>query len=298
MKYGVCLPYMKPDFDKATMREWCRRVDEGPFDAIYCGERITGTSHEMTVLLSMAAAFTERVRIIPSLYVLPMHSAVWAAKQVATLDRMSGGRVTMCVGVGGRPKDYQSVGAPFERRWQRMDEQIAVMKSIWQGEPAFEGADPVGPGPAQVGGPPILLGAMGPKSTARGAQWADGVFSFSGGGNGDEIAHYFGMAREAWQAAGRASDPYLLGGFFVCLAAQNPEQTLRQYAYDYLVTNAGEDIAKAYADGMTGFSAEAVQASLDAYEAAGCQEIQFSTVIADVEEVDRLADIVRARQAR
>lgn len=296
MKYGVCLPYMKPEFTKSVMRDWCQRVDDGPFDAIYCGERITGTSHEMSVMLSMAAAFTERVRIIPSLYVIPMHSAVWAAKEIATLDRLSDGRVTVCVGVGGRPKDYQAVGASFDRRWQRMDEQIAEMRSIWNGEPPFEGADPVGPGPAQGGGPPILLGAMGPKSTRRGAEWADGVFSFSGSGSGDEIAHYFKMARDSWKDAGRDADPYLLGGFFVCLSPANPEQTLWQYAYDYLVTNAGHDLAKGYADAMTGFSVENIHASLDAYEAAGCQEVQFSTVTANVEEVDRLAEIVNARK--
>jgi N-acetylglutamate synthase/N-acetylornithine aminotransferase len=63
-----------------------------------CGERITGYTLEMRNTLAFAAAVTERVRIVPSLYVLPMHSAVWAAKEIATLDLLSNGRVTVTVG--------------------------------------------------------------------------------------------------------------------------------------------------------------------------------------------------------
>ena len=65
----------------------------------------------MRVLLGAAAAVTSRVRVVPSLYVLPMHSAVWAAKEIATLDVISAGRVTVTVGVGGREKDYRAVDA-------------------------------------------------------------------------------------------------------------------------------------------------------------------------------------------
>ena len=104
MRFGICLPYMERDYDRATILAWCRRADAGPFYSLSCGERITGYTFEMRVLLAAAAAVTERVRIVPSLYVLPMHSAVWAAKEIATLDVLSEGRVTMTVGVGGREK--------------------------------------------------------------------------------------------------------------------------------------------------------------------------------------------------
>merc|ERR1711974_132219 len=114
-------------------KDWCRIIDQGPFSSLSCGERITGYSMEMRNILAFAAASTERVRIVPSLYVLPMHSAVQSAKEIATLDILSNGRVSVTVGVGGREKDYQALGAEMKGRFQRMDEQIALMNRIWRG---------------------------------------------------------------------------------------------------------------------------------------------------------------------
>ena len=109
MDIGFCLPYMKNGLDRELVQEWCMRTDQGPFSTLSCGERITGPQEvmDMRVTLAFAAAITERVKIMPSLYVLPMHSAAMVAQEVATLDRLSNGRVQVCVGVGGREKDYQ-----------------------------------------------------------------------------------------------------------------------------------------------------------------------------------------------
>ena len=170
MDIGICLPYMERDYDRSTTTDWCRLIDSGPFSSLSCGERVTGPTQDMRVLMSAAAALTERVRIVPSLYVLPMHSAVRAAKEVATLDVLSGGRVTMVVGVGGREHDYRALGQPFERRFARLDEQVAQMRRIWRGEPPFEGADPVGPRPVQEGGPPLLAGVNMPTISRMGAE--------------------------------------------------------------------------------------------------------------------------------
>jgi alkanesulfonate monooxygenase SsuD/methylene tetrahydromethanopterin reductase-like flavin-dependent oxidoreductase (luciferase family) len=293
MKFGMCLPYMEPDFDRKAMMEWFRKIDEGPYYSLSCGERITGPTLEMRVMLAAAAAVTERVRINPSLYVLPMHSAVWAAKEIATLDVLSEGRVTATVGVGGREKDYQAVGASFTKRHQRMDEQIAEMKNIWAGNPPFDGADPVGPVPVQAGGPPILIGAMGPKSTRRGAEWADGVYSFSMTGSGEEISNMFSMADEAWQDAGRDSKPYRMGGFWYTLV-DNGEQKLKQYVFEYLKI-VGDEIAQMVAETMVRFDEGAIREAIDAYEDAGCDELMLSPVTIDIVEIDRLSEIIASR---
>src|SRR5262249_44045143 len=144
VEFGACLPYMERGYSRRTTLEWCRGVDVGPFRSLSCGERITSYTQEMRVLISAAAALTSRVRIVPSLYVLPRHDPVWAAKELATLDVLSEGRVTAVVGIGGRPDDYRAVGASFERRYARLDEGVARMRRIWAGEPPFPGADPVG----------------------------------------------------------------------------------------------------------------------------------------------------------
>jgi alkanesulfonate monooxygenase SsuD/methylene tetrahydromethanopterin reductase-like flavin-dependent oxidoreductase (luciferase family) len=127
------------------------------------------------VQLAAAAALTERVRLWTTLVVLPAHNAVQVAKDMASVDRLSDGRLTVGVGVGGRRQDFEAIGGDFGHRWQRMDEQVATMRRIWAQEPPFEGSDPVGPPPVQVGGPPLVAGVMGPKALARAAQWAVGV---------------------------------------------------------------------------------------------------------------------------
>ena len=290
MRYGICLPYMERDYDRAKILAWCRGVDAGPFHSLSCGERITGYTFEMRTLMAAAAAVTERVRIVPSLYVLPMHNAVWAAKEIATLDVLSGGRVTLVVGVGGRENDFRAVGASLEKRHQRMDEQVAEMRRIWAGEPPFEGADPVGPQPLQAGGPPILIGAMGPKSMARGAQWAQGVYAFAMQGEPSELRANFDMADRAWEQAGRADRPHRVGGMWFSLADNAPRR-LKEYVYGYLRI-AGEQVANKLASRMTRSSPDAIRRAIDGAREAGAEELVFVPATADLSEVERLSELL------
>ncbi len=293
MKIGICLPYMKRDLNRQTFLDWCKLVDEGPFSSLSCGERITDYTFEMRAVLAFAAAVTERVRIVPSLYVLPMHSAVWAAKEIATLDQLSNGRVTVTVGVGGRENDYKAVGASFKNRHQRMDEQIAEMRRIWSGEAPFEGADPVGPAPIQQGGPPILAGAMGPKAIARASVWADGLYSFSMNGSRSETDAMFNNGRDAWQAAGRNSAPNLVGGFWYCLA-DDAENQLKSYVYNYLKV-LGDDMANAVAASMTRYTPDNILEAIDDMEAAGSDEIFLVPATAELSELERLMNLLEKR---
>lgn len=281
---------MKKEIDRQVLVDWCRLADDGPFESLSCGERITGPTVDMRVMLAAAAALTERVRIVPSLYVLPMHSAVRAAKEIATLDVISNGRVTVTVGVGGRPKDYQAVGASFERRHQRMDDQIAEMKRIWAGEPPFEGADPVGPTPVQAGGPPILIGAMGPKAIRRGAEWADGIYAFSMNGVQSEMEGMLATARGAWKEAGRGSGPYEAGGFWYSLA-DDAETKLHDYVYKYMEI-AGAKVANAIAGNVTRNSPEAVREGLENMRAAGCEECYMVAATHELSEIERLVPLL------
>ena len=290
MKISLCLPYAKAEMDRGALIDWCQAADQGPFESLSCGERIMGPAVDMRITLGAAAALTERVRIVPSLYVLPMHSAVRAAKEIATLDVMSGGRVTLTVGVGGRPKDYQAVGASFERRHARMDEQIAEMKRVWAGERVFDGADPIGPSPVQSGGPPILIGAMGPKAIRRGAEWADGIYAFSMNGEQDQMSGMLGTARAAWKDAVRGAGPYEAGGFWYSLA-DDSEDRLKEYVYKYLEI-ASPEAAKAVAASMTRHSPEAVREGLENMRAAGCEECYMVAATQDLAEVERLIPLL------
>ena len=294
MKIGICLPYMKAGLSREDYMAWFTRVDDGAFHSISCGERIHGPSFDMRIVLAAAAAITTRVEITPTLYVLPMHNATRVAKEVATLDILSGGRVNnMVVGYGGREKDYQAVGAIFKGRYERMDGQVAEMQQVWQQQEMVEGAGPIGPAPVKPGGPNILAGAMGPKSIARCAQWAHGLYAWSGNADTQEWSNTFSMADEAWQQAQRTRKPYRLGGFWYTLAT-NGQQKLYDYVYEYLAI-AGPDIATMMAQSVHRSSADALREALDNAEAAGCQEVFLVPATAELVEIDTLCDLLAQR---
>ena len=294
MKIGICLPYMKAGLTRKDYFNWFQRVDEGPFHSISCGERIHGPSFDMRVILSAAAAVTTRVEITPTLYVLPMHSATRVAKEVATLDILSGERVKqIVVGYGGRDKDYAAVGASFKGRYSRMDKQVAEMQQVWAQQEIVTGAGPIGPAPSQAGGPRILAGAMGPKSIERCSQWADGLYAWSGNAESAELKNTFAMADAAWERAGRAEKPYRLGGFWYTLA-ENGQQKLYDYVYEYLAI-AGHDIATMMAESVHRSSAESVLIALDNAQASGCEEVFMVPATAELEEVDKLCELLAKR---
>ena len=294
MKIGICLPYMKAGLGREDYLTWFRAADDGPFHSVSCGERVHGPTFDMRVVLSAAAAVTERVEITPTLYVLPMHSAVGVAKEIASLDVLSGGRVRkVCVGYGGREQDYQALDAPFKGRYGRMDRQVETMRRVWAGEEVVEGAGPIGPQPTRPGGPMLLAGAIGPKSIERCAQWADGLYGWSGNGERQEYDNTFGTADAAWERAGREHKPYRLGGFWYTLADAG-QRKLYDYVSDYL-SIAGPEIATMMAESVHRSSADAIREALDNAEAAGCEELFVVPATAEMVEIDGFAEILARR---
>lgn len=293
MQVGICMPYMERDYSRATTLDWCRRIDGGPFSTLSCGERIGSHTQDMRIVLAAAAALTSRVRIMPSLYVLPMHPAVLVAKEIATLDVLSAGRVTATVGIGGREGDYRALGQPFGRRFERLDLGVAAMRRIWAGEPPFPGADPVGPTPVQPGGPPLLAGAMGPKAIRRAAAWADGIYGWSMDASAGPVKQQFDLARAAWSAAGRRERPRLVTGFWFSLADDAPAK-LRAYVHEYLRV-AGEAPARAAADRVRASSPDAIRSALDAIEALGADECMLVPATLEIQEVERAAELIARR---
>jgi alkanesulfonate monooxygenase SsuD/methylene tetrahydromethanopterin reductase-like flavin-dependent oxidoreductase (luciferase family) len=293
MKIGLCFPYTQENLSREVMLEWFRRVDEGPFSTISCGERVVGPSVDMMALLPAAAAVTERVRIVPTLYVLPMHSAIKVAKHAATLDLISGGRTTITVGVGGRVHDYMCMEKEPVHRHARMDEQVAQIRRIWAGEAPFEGVEPVGPQLVQPGGPPILAGVMGPKAIKRAARWADGVYSWSGNGVAKEMEVQQARIVSAWEEAGRDTAPERVAGFWYSLAP-NADEKLKAYVYKY-IRAIGESAARAMSRSVDRSSQDAVRASLDAYEELGVEECWLNSATAEMAEIDGLLEVIEKR---
>ncbi len=292
MQISMTLPTMLPH-GRADLLAWCRTVDEGPFASLAVPERITYTSHSWVVQLAAAAALTERVRLWTTIVILPAHDAVDTAKQLASVDVLCDGRLTVGVGVGGREHDYRAIGADMARRWERMDAQVATMRSIWAGEPPFEGADAVGPPPVQPGGPPLVAGVSGPKALARAACWAAGV---------DEGGTVFGVdaasaaatverIRAAWRAAGRAHAPHISASLWYALG-DGAEDRLRRYCYDYMRVF-GDEVARRFAAAVGCHTTAALRSDLEGLESAGVDELFLVPTTTDIGELARTVEVLR-----
>jgi alkanesulfonate monooxygenase SsuD/methylene tetrahydromethanopterin reductase-like flavin-dependent oxidoreductase (luciferase family) len=271
---------MARGYSRATTVEWSRGIDAGPFSSISCGERITFHNSEMLVTNAAAAALTERVRVFVNLVVLPIHPIPVIAKQLATLDVLCDGRLTVGLGIGGREHDYLAAGASMVRRHQRLDDGVGELRRLWAGGAAFDGADPIGPPCVQPGGPPLLAGAMGPKALARAARWADGVSGFALTADAGEMSAAVEGSRAAWEATGRDDRPRVVTGCFYSLGGDDPRGTLAGFTYDYLEIF-GRGFARALAEEAPVWNEDRLCRALD--DAAACGVDEFILVPATVD---------------
>ena len=292
----MSLPTMAPGYTASTTLDWARAIDAGPFTTLSTGERITFDNPDWLVTLSAAAVVTERVRLFANLVVLPAHPVAVVAKQLATLDQLSGGRLTVGVGVGGRGHDFRAAERPTAGRHATLDAQVADLRRLWGGEPPFPRADPVGPAPAQGAAVPILAGAMKPKAMARAARWADGVSGFSISGRVAEMAANFRLAEQAWTDAGRTTAPRRVSGCFYVLDGDDDRAaaTLEAFARRYL-TIFGAEVAAAMAAHCRVASISALEAVLDGAADAGCDELVLVPGTVDLRCLRRTADLLADR---
>jgi probable F420-dependent oxidoreductase len=159
--------------------------------------------------LAFAAAVTRRARLGTAVVNLPFVAPPVLAKQLATLDVLSGGRAVAGVGLGWVPEEFEGVGVPYERRGARGEEYLAALRALWGPDPvSFDGEfyrvpeSSVLPKPVRPGGPPVLLGGSAPAALARSGRLADGWIS-SSRADPETIDRPIIAVKEAARAAGR-----------------------------------------------------------------------------------------------
>lgn len=282
-------PTMLP-VDRKTLRGWCTAIDDGPFSSLAVPERVAWGGEACLPTLAACAAWTERVRLVTTLVVLPTHNAVRMAKELATADVISGGRVTAGIGVGGREQDFTAVGASMANRWQRLDDQVAQLRQVWAGEFSVDGMT-IGPRPVQDS-IPLLAGALGPKATARAAQWADGVTGAWGiDGDMAPLAGALDAVRAAWRDAGRTTAPHLSTSLWFALG-DGAENTLRSYVRSYLNVF-GEAVGDMAAATQRGYDAGLLRDAVDAAATAGCDELFLVPTSSDPRLIDEVVAALR-----
>ena len=136
--------------------------------------------------LSFAAAATSTIRIATGVLLLPEHNPVLVAKQAATLDTLSGGRLTLGVGIGWSREEFDALGVVFERRSARTAEYVAAMRTLWRDDVAsFDGefvhfdSVRVNPKPVTSRRIPIVLGGNSDAALRRVVAWGDGWYGFN-----------------------------------------------------------------------------------------------------------------------
>ena len=292
MRIAMTMPVMEPDLDATVLQTWARAIDEGPFSSLCWGERIAFDNPDNLTLLGALAAWTSRVRLVTTVIVPQLHHPVMLAKALATGDVLCGGRLSVGIGVGGRREDYQAVDAdPATQTIRGMADRVAVMKRVWAGEKVSDSVLPVGPPPVQPGGPPLLIGTIGPKTVRRAAEWADGVAGITLDLNAATQNDLFEVARDAWAQAGKPK-PHLATSFW--FAFGTPEQSraqMHRHLRHYMNWIPAEYIdAMAPTTGWAGTEDELL-AVLRTFEAIGTDEVQLIPTSSDIDQLRRAADV-------
>jgi alkanesulfonate monooxygenase SsuD/methylene tetrahydromethanopterin reductase-like flavin-dependent oxidoreductase (luciferase family) len=284
---GIGLPNTVPGTEGRALIDWASAAEEAGFSTLGTIGRIVYPNYEELIALSAAAAVTSRIRLTTSVLLAPLYTNyALLAKQAASLDRLSGGRLVLGLGLGGRDDDFAASGVTTEGRGRRLEEQITVMKRVWSGE-KFGMAGGIGPEPVRPAGPEIILGGQTEASFRRVARLADGWIM--GGGTPDMFAQAAAAVDQAWQEAGRPGKPRKLTLAYFALGpnarAQADEYLLHYYAFF-------GDFASQIAAGAA-VSAEMVKSYAAAFESAGCDEIIWVPTGSTLDQVRLLAEAAR-----
>lgn len=284
MDIGIGLPIRTGGAAPQVLLDIAARAEAGPFSTLAVADRVVFAAQEPLIALAAVIGVTNRIRLMTSAVLAPTRETTLLARQAATLDALSGGRFSLGVGVGVREDDYAATGFPFRARGRRLEEQLADLRRIWAGDAPLGG---IGPTPARAGGPELLIGGYVDAVAGRIASWGDG-FLAPGGGEPTRMVALWERIRAAWDAAGRAGVPRWVGASYYALG---PDAV---------------DAAREHIDAWYGFdptlaerrlagiptTPEAVRATIRRNEGMGVGEFILRPCIADLDQVDRLADLV------
>jgi len=290
----MTMPVMEPDLDAGVLKAWATAIDEGPFSSLCWGERIAFDNPDSLTLLGALAAWTERVQLVTTVIVPQLHDPVMLAKALATGDMLSGGRLTVGIGVGGRHEDYNAVGAdPATQTMRGMAERVAIMKRVWAGEKITESVLPVGPSPVQTGGPQLLVGTIGPKTVRSAAAWAEGLAGTTLDLDVAKENALFDVARTAWAEAGKPK-PYLATSFWFALGdGAEARAQVHRHLRRYMNWIPAEFVdAMAPTTGWSGSDDELLDI-LRRFEDIGTDEVHLIPTSANIDQLRRVADVVK-----
>jgi alkanesulfonate monooxygenase SsuD/methylene tetrahydromethanopterin reductase-like flavin-dependent oxidoreductase (luciferase family) len=278
MEIGIGLPNATHGVRGPELTAWAREAEQAGFSSLGTIDRVAYENYEPLVSLAAAAAVTERIRLATTILLAPLRTnTALFAKQAASVDGLSGGRLVLGLAVGGREDDYTVSGVDFHARGQAFDRQLDELRRLWDG-------DEVGPDPAESGGPTLILGGTVDAAFERAAQYGAGWIQ--GGGPPDQFKEALPKLEAAWKEAGRDGEPRKMALGYYSLgpdAERNANEKLAHY-YGFL-----GDYAKRIADSAAK-DADSVKRYAAAFEELGCDEFFFFPSDTNPEQVGLLRD--------
>ncbi|MDE2837878.1 MAG: LLM class flavin-dependent oxidoreductase [Chloroflexota bacterium] len=285
MKVGVGLPYRMPTDSWGYISELARRADEGPYSSFAALDRLAYDNFEAMAELAAVAAITKRLRLVTGILLAPLRNAGVLAKQAATIDAISNGRLTLGLAVGGREDDAIVAPAQFRNRGRLFEEQLVHMKRIWAGE-VFEGAQhPVGPAPVQPGGPEILIGGTHPRAIARIGKFASGYVMGTRSLEAEWVRNTMAQIDESWVEHEREGKPRIVVTLPCALGPGADDAVAAALGHYY----GGDPSRQARLQPTT---PEVIRNTIAMHEELGSDEVIFRPVTPDLEQLERLTDAI------
>ncbi|MEV4257059.1 LLM class flavin-dependent oxidoreductase [Spirillospora sp. NPDC049652] len=229
MKIGIGLPIAVPGRPAREVKQWAEDGERLGFHSLGSIDRLVYDVLDPLVSLGVAAAVTERVQLFTSVLNVGWRgNPVLFAKQLATVDLISGGRLTAGLGIGAWPDDFTVSGAPQKGHGKLFDDTLTEMRRVWNGEvTSVSGPTPL-PG---EGRPKLLIGGLIAAGYARAARFGDGwvapTLSL------DMLVNGVRGVTEAWAAAGRPGKPHILTGRYFCCGPEAVRLTDEYVAHYY-----------------------------------------------------------------
>jgi alkanesulfonate monooxygenase SsuD/methylene tetrahydromethanopterin reductase-like flavin-dependent oxidoreductase (luciferase family) len=285
VRIGVGLPNTMLDVPGRLLVDWARRAETRGFSSLATIDRVAYPSYDSLTALTAAAAVTERIGLLTNVLLEPLYTPVLLAKVTACLDQISEGRLTLGVGVGSRADDYQLAERPFGDRGRRFDADLELLHQAWAGEPVAGSQFPVGPA-ATRGRVPLLIGGQPKLAAPRAARWGAG---YTIGGAPPEMAG--GAIQEfkaAFEQAGGTGTPRIVALSYYSLGEEHTEASLRNLRTYYGFLG---DWAEGVASGAPR-TPEAIRRTASAFEELGVDELVFDPTVPDLDQIDRLAEVV------
>ena len=282
MKIGIGLPNQVRNVNAEVIPDWAAQAEQAGFSTVSTVGRLAYPGVMDTVALAAAAGATRRIGLLSNVMLAPAWPGTLFAKEIAGIDGVSGGRLTLGIGVGDRADDFLVPSSAFSERGHRLDRDLETYRSVWDGEPVGGGPNPAVPaGTRRV---PLLFGGGSPRAFRRMAEHGEGYVAPSV--PAAMAGQTFDAARAAWRAAGRPGEPRLIAiAYFAIADADAGRTNVADYYAD--ATRFVDIVVSA----VRTTAAEITQAVKE-FGALGADELIFNPTSAEPGEIRRLADLV------